>query len=149
MRIMNRIEVSAPAEVLWEVLADPTQWPRWTSSITSLELLDGVTELDLGHRVRIVQPGLRSSVWTVVEHHPGSAFTWESEEGGVRTTATHAIVRHHVPSHSHLVLELQQHGLLAPVVGLVAGARIRRYVEMEGVGLGAEAERRLHKSPAA
>ena len=44
--------------------------------------------------------------------------------------------------HSHLRLELDQTGLLAGVVGLLAGGLIRRYMGMEEQGIKKRAEER-------
>lgn len=148
MYVRNVRHIQAPPDVVWEVLSDPTQWPRWTSSVTSAELLDGATQLGPGHRVRIVQPGLRSAVWTVTEYRAGVSFTWASREGGVSTSATHEVLRRAL-SRSRLVLELDQSGFLAPVVSLLAGRRVRRYVALEAAGLAAEAEKRAQGVSAA
>lgn len=142
MHVKAGIDIKAPPEVVWKLLADPTQWSRWTPSITEARIMDDAAELKLGQRVRIVQPGLRPAVWTVTAYREGVTYTWESVSGGVRTFAAHTVVPR--SSGSRLLLELRQEGLLAPLVGLLAGARVRRYVALEANGLRTEAERRAH-----
>src|SRR5699024_10751663 len=80
-------EVRAAPEAGWKMLAAPTRWPGWTTSIETVELLDGVFEQ--GARVRISQPRLRTAVWTVTEYRPGRGFTWRSSAPGVVTTGEH------------------------------------------------------------
>lgn len=96
--------------------------------------------------MRIVQPGLRSAMWTVTGYRAGLSCTWASTEGGVRTSATHIVVARG-SSGSRLILQLRQSGLLALVVSLFAGSRIRRVVALEAAGLAAEAERRAQGGP--
>lgn len=148
MYIRNVTHVQAPPDVVWEVLSDPAQWSQWTSSVTSAELLDGRSQLGPGARVRIAQPGLRTAVWTITEYRPKRSFTWVSSEGGVTTRATHEILPRPRMG-SRLLLELDQQGVLAPLVKLVAGSRVRRYVTLEAAGLAREAERRTGEVPAA
>ncbi len=62
MRFEASIEVSAPAEQVFATYADVERWPTWTSSVTSVELLDpGPLRVD--SRARIRQPRLPVAVW--------------------------------------------------------------------------------------
>lgn len=146
MHVKTVTDIQAPPEVVWELLADPAQWSRWTPSIRQAWIMDGPAELRLGQRVRISQPGLRPAVWTVTAYREGVTYTWVSVSGGVSTLATHTVVPK--GSGSRLLLKLRQDGLLAPVVSLLAGGRVRRYVALEAAGLRAEAERRAHAGAA-
>ncbi len=135
MEIEVRIE--APSSVVWDVLAHPTRWPRWTASMTSVELIDAV--LGPGAQVRIRQPRLPAMVWQVVEWRPGTSFAWAARSAGVTTVATHTVL----PAgegQSRLVLGVSQNGLLAPIVRVATGRLTRRYVEMEAAGHKAAAE---------
>ncbi|MDG4788625.1 SRPBCC family protein [Micromonospora sp. WMMD1102] len=138
MKIRTEALVNAGPDVLWKVLSQPTRWPALTESIVAVELLDG--SLRVGDRVRIVQPRLRPMVWTVTEWTAGSSFAWTASAGGVTTVGTHVISPVGSGETSRLVLGLEQTGVLAPLIGLLAGGRIRRYVEWETAGLKAGAE---------
>lgn len=36
MYIKSVTDIRASPDVVWEVLADPSQWPRWTTSLVSV-----------------------------------------------------------------------------------------------------------------
>jgi uncharacterized protein YndB with AHSA1/START domain len=137
MELTAAREVRAGADQVWEVIADPVSWPRWTPSMREVGLLDG--SLALGSRVRIVQPRLPPTVWTVTEFVPGEVLTWAASGPGILTAATHS-VRSKPDGTSSLRLGLAQRGPLAPVLAGLIGRLSRRYVELEADGLRAAAE---------
>ncbi|MDG4832939.1 SRPBCC family protein [Solwaraspora sp. WMMD1047] len=139
MEFWTEADVDAPPAALWAVLTNPTDWPRWTDSITSVELLDPT--LTTGARVRVSQPGLRPMVWTVTEFTEGTGFAWTAVAGGVTTIGDHRVAPLDGGRRSRLVLGLRQRGLLAPLLNLMIGGRVRRYVELEAAGLQAAAEK--------
>ncbi|MGH3425923.1 MAG: SRPBCC family protein [Nocardioidaceae bacterium] len=131
------VEVKAPADAVWNVLADPAEWPRWSASTDSVEMLDG--SIGPGKRAKVSQPRMRPMTWTVTEYVPGSTFTWTSKSGGVTTVAYHEVS----PldgDRSRLVLGVQQSGVLVPLTDLLLGKRIREYVDLEAAGHKARAE---------
>lgn len=129
-------DVEAGAAQLWSAVADPVSWPQWTTSMTSVELLD--EPLGPGVRARVVQPRLPPTVWTVTEFVPGESFVWTASSGGVTTVASHTVAPRD-ESHSRLVLGISQRGPLAPVARLLLGGLMRRYVGLEADGLAAAA----------
>lgn len=48
--------------------------------------------LQVGSRVRIKQPRLPATVWTVSDLVEGKQFTWTADNPGVRTRASHCVV---------------------------------------------------------
>ncbi len=42
------VEVAAPVEAVWQVVADPTRTPEWSHECRRIEFLDGATEPGLG-----------------------------------------------------------------------------------------------------
>jgi uncharacterized membrane protein len=132
MRLDVTIDISAPPEVVWAVLADVQSWPTWTASITSIRPLSP-DPLQVGSRVRIRQPRLPATVWTVSELVEGEGFTWTSTGPGVRTRASHRVVR--TADGSRAALSIDQAGVLGWLVGRLYGGLTRRYVEMEAAGL--------------
>lgn len=107
-------------------------WPAWTESVSKVELLSQ-GPFALGSKVRITQPRLPTTDWTVTEFTPGRSFTWESKRAGMTTLAAHTIAPKN--DGSTVTLSLKQTGLLAGIVALFYGKMSQRYVDMEANGL--------------
>src|ERR1700760_2486616 len=74
MNVRDGITIDAPAAVVWDVFRDVERWPTWTASVASVELVEG-TEVALGAKSRIKQPGFPHVVWTVTAVEPGAGWT--------------------------------------------------------------------------
>lgn len=131
------INIDAAVDVIWRVLADIEHWPEWTASVVGVEPLDGAP-LALASRYAIRQPRLRPGVWTVVAIEPGTAFTWQSIQPGVRLIATHAIER--VDGATRVVLDFTFAGRLGWLFARLFRATTERYLRMEAEGLRRRAE---------
>ena len=83
------IDIAAPPERVWEVLADVERWPEWTESVTSARQLDP-GPLSVGSRVEVVQPRIPKGTYTVTVVEPGKSFTWEQRQPGSVVTAVHS-----------------------------------------------------------
>lgn len=138
MALVVRIDVSAEPSAVWSALVDVQQWPKWTDSIDSLELLQP-GPLRLGSRARVKQPGMPVAVWQVTEMSDGRCFTWESRSPGVVTIGRHE-VEAKADGGSCLILEVEQRGLLGGAVRLLMRGRVRRFMQMEANGLKACSE---------
>ncbi len=136
MEHVETITVGAPAERLWASVVDVESWPRWTTSMTEVRVLGGGV-LGAGSQVLIRQPGLRVTTWGVTDFEPGRSFTWCSSTTGLRTVAVHSVQA--APQGSSLTLTVRQSGLLSPLVALLMGRKVRRFVAMESRGLAAAA----------
>ena len=132
MRLDVTVDISAPPEVVWAVLSDVRSWPTWTASITSVRPLNP-DPLQVGSRVRIKQPRLPATVWTVSDLVEGERFAWTSSGPGVHTRASHRVVG--TAAGSRVTLSIDQAGVLGRLVGRLYGGLTRRYVEMEAAGL--------------
>ncbi len=82
MRVEVTVDISAPPEVVWAVLSDVESWPTCTASITSVRPLSP-DPLQVGSRVRVKQPRLPATVWTVSDLVEGERLTWTSTSPGV------------------------------------------------------------------
>lgn len=138
MRFEAAIDVEAPARTVFDVYADVERWPSWTSSVTSVELLDR-GPLRVGSRARIRQPKLPETIWQVTVLDPGREFSWQARGPGVLTTGTHRVTPI-TDDTSRVTAILDQQGPLGPVVGLVYGRLTKRYLHTEVEGIKAYCE---------
>jgi uncharacterized membrane protein len=132
-------DVDAPVEKVWAVIADVERMPAWTSTMRRVRILDGTT-LAVGTRVRVDQPRLPPATWEVTELRPGRSYTWASPAPGLGSVAWHT-VEPLGEGRSHVTLGFRQDGVLAPVVGVLMGSLVRRYVDTEIAGIAAESTR--------
>ena len=137
MIIERSINVSAPPDRVWSVLADVERWPEWTASMASVRHLDPAG-LAVGARVRIKQPKLPPLIWRVTALEPGRSFDWITSSPGAVTVARHRIEPR--VGGSVVTLSVAQTGLLGAVMGRLLAKLSRRYVEMEALGLKKRAE---------
>jgi hypothetical protein len=121
----------------WSALSAVTTYPRWTSSMTTVTPLDG-TDLAIGHRFRIKQPGLPAVVWQVTELSEGESFTWEAHSPGVHSVAFHRV--HPTAGGTQIVIGLRQTGSLAGLLKMLTETKTRRFLRLEAAGLKAAAE---------
>ena len=132
------IAVAVGIDRAWAALTDVTSYPRWTTSMSSVEPLDG-PEVVVGHRFRIRQPGLPVTVWRVCDVQEGESYAWEAHAPGVRTLAYHRLTSQ-ADGTARISIGIRQTGVLAGLVGLFTAARTRRYLRLESAGLKAAAE---------
>ena len=132
MRVGVTVGINAPPEVVWAVLSDVESWPEWTASVTSVRSIRP-GPLQVGSRVRIKQPRLPVTVWTVSDLVEGERFTWTATSPGVNTRASHRVIP--AAEGSQATLSIDQAGILGRLVGLLYGRLTRRYVQMEAAGL--------------
>ena len=137
MRVEKVVTIAAPAETVWDVLTDLESWPEVTASVTSVERVDP-GPLRIGSRVRIKQPRLPESEWTVTRLVDGQRFEWTSVSPGVTTTAVHALLDS--AGATTLRLEIEQTGPLSVVAGLLGRRLVRRYLDQESQGIKERAE---------
>ena len=146
---MNRehsIEIDAPAATVWAVFSDVVHWPDWTASVRRVVPVDEPA-LVVGAQFTIEQPRLPRLVWEVTEIDPGHGWTWRSTSPGTTTTGWHEVVPLD-DGRTRARQGIDQHGLLAPVVGLFTVRLTERYLAMESQGLKARSEQ-LHANDSA
>jgi len=138
MIIQQTVDIAAPPQRVWDVMIDVERWPEWTSSVTSVEVLDG-GPLRVGSRARIRQPRLAAAVWTVTTIEPGRYFEWRSVLPGLTSIGGHRIEILRA-ERCRVVLSVEWKGVLAPLIHLIYGELSRRYVTTEAEGLKRRAE---------
>ena len=125
------VDVTAPHEMLWRAVTSVTEWSQWSPTIDEVVLLDG--PLGPGARVKVSQPKLRTTVYTVDDWQPGTRFTWTAKTSGVRVHAGHEVRA--TGAGSRLLLTIDMIGPMAPLLVPLVGARTRRYADFESDGL--------------
>jgi uncharacterized membrane protein len=140
MEWTNIQTIGAPADVVWQLSTDVTDWPTYMPTVRSVERLDE-GPLRLGSRARIKQPGQRTAVWEVTSLEPGHQFSWRSERRGVAMTGTHRVDPEGAGSRNTLTIEMT--GPLAPVLGALLGPLMRRVLRTENACFKARAEGRI------
>ena len=128
----NAVEIAAPPERVWAVLADLERWPEWTPSVTSVELL-APGPLAVGTRARVSQPKLKPAIWEVTEVKPGMSFTWVTRQPGLLVTGLHQLEP--IEKGTLATLAVRFSGLLGPLVGRLTRRLNHRYLAFEADGL--------------
>ncbi|HEX5031778.1 MAG TPA: SRPBCC family protein [Candidatus Eisenbacteria bacterium] len=132
----RQVEIAAPAERVWTIIADVEHWHEWTASITSIRLLDG--PLAIGARAEVRQPKLPRLVWHVTALEQGRFFDWEVRSPGALTVGSHRVEPQ--GSGSLATLKLVQAGPIGWLVARMMLSLTREYVSMEAAGLKKRAE---------
>jgi uncharacterized membrane protein len=138
MKLEKNIDTTADLAASWAAITDIVHWPRWTPSVTSVELLDE-GPLRLGSRARVKQPGMQRLTWSVTALKDREEFTWATHSPGIRTIGRHLIHRN-ADGSTRIRLELEQTGALAGLLNLFIGRRTVRYLDLEANGLKAASE---------
>jgi uncharacterized protein YndB with AHSA1/START domain len=132
------IEIPAPPERVWAVMADEERWHEWTSTVTSIERMDK-GPLVVGSRARIRQPRLPAAVWEITEVRPGRGFTWMTRSPGVRVVAEHGVEP--AGDGSRATLSIRFSGPLGPLVARLTRRLNEEYLAIEANGLRARSTR--------
>jgi hypothetical protein len=107
--------------------------------MTAVERIDDVP-LRIGSKVRIKQPRLPSTVWTVTGYVEGKEFTWDAKAPGATTRASHILTSE--GGSTSVALRIDVTGPMAGVLWRMSENITRRYVQMEAEGLARAAEAR-------
>jgi uncharacterized protein YndB with AHSA1/START domain len=138
MEQSTTVDIAAPPEQVWEVLADVERWSEWTETVTWVRRLDD-GPLRSGSRAKINQPKIPETEYVVTEIEPGQSFTWVATGPGVTTTARHTIEA--LPGGgTRVTLAVDQAGLLGSVMGRFYRGLTDRYLANEAEGLKARCE---------
>ncbi len=131
-RFSITVDIPAPPDRVWAVLADVERWPEWTPSVTEVRRLSP-GPLTVGSRVRIRQPRLLPATWEVSELVEGRRFTWVTRSPGIRVIAEHEVVP--AAGGSRATLSVRFEGPLARLVARLTRGLNRRYLGLEAAGL--------------
>jgi len=127
-----KVDIDAPADIVWEVMSDGEKWPEWTASVTSVKRLDK-GPLRIGSSALIRQPKFPPARWVVTELLPGQSFTWKSGMPGLWAYGTHSVES--LGTGTRATLSLTYEGALAGLMGRMTRDITNRYLGMEAAGL--------------
>ena len=131
------IGINAPADRVYEVMADTERWPEWTPSVTSIKRLDSGPFV-VGSRAVIRQPKFPPALWTVTAIDGRRSFTWMNRAPGIRVIAQHSIDAN--GDRSRATLSLRYEGRLAGLLAWLTRHISHRYLAWEAHGLKARSE---------
>jgi uncharacterized protein YndB with AHSA1/START domain len=126
------VDIPAPPERVWAVLADIERWSEWTPTVTRIQRLDR-GPLAVGSRVRIRQPKLPPATWQVSALQPGRSFTWITRSPGVCVMGEHEVEP--AARGARVMLSLRFSGVLGPLVARLTRRLNGRYLALEAKGL--------------
>src|SRR5688500_5934586 len=138
MRFEQSIDIEAPQQRVWDVLADLEAWPQRIETVDVVELLTPAP-LGEGSRVRLEQPKLPAGTWEVTVWDVPSYFEWRQQSGGGSIVAGHRVEALE-EGRSRLTLTLDMRGLLVPIFGRVYKGLTTRYMTIEAQGMKRAAE---------
>ena len=131
------VDIAAPPERVWNIVADVERWPEWTPSVTSVKRYD-TGPLAIGSRARIHQPKLRPADWEVTVLEPGRGFDWVTRSPGLTAIGRHWIEP--VPDGSRVTIAIELTGVLARPVAWLFRHLNAQYLQLEASGLKSRAE---------
>ena len=132
MRNEITVQIDAPAERVWRVMADLERWPEWTPTMASVKRLDN-GEFRLGSRARIRQPKLMGAVWKVSSMVPGRSFELQNSSAGLRSVAGHRIEPQ--TDSCKVTIWVEHTGVITPLIGYFFNDITRQYLQQEAEGL--------------
>jgi uncharacterized membrane protein len=138
MRFERSIEIDAPQQRVWDVLADIEAWPERIETVDAVELLTPAP-LGTGGRVRLRQPKLPEGIWVITTWDAPSFFEWTQKASGVTNVAGHRVAALD-DGRSRLTLTLEMRGLLIPILGRFYKDLTNRYMTLEAEGMKRAAE---------
>ena len=136
-KFTTSIDISAPADRVWQVMSGVEQWHEWTPSITSIERLDR-GPFAVGSKAMVRQPKFPPAQWKVTSIDPGKNFSWVSGGPGIHVTGTHVVEP--TPTGSRATLFVTYEGLLGGIFARMTQQITQRYIEYEARGLKARSE---------
>lgn len=143
MQFSITTEVDAPPDVVFAVLHEVERWHEWTPTVTQVERLDGTgAPLAVGSRMRIVQPKVPPSEFTVTALEPGRGFRMVSRSPGATVEADHVVEPAGAGRSSRVTLSVTFSGFLGRIVGWLMRGMNNRYLAEEAAGLKRRSEER-------
>ena len=142
--ISNRIDISAPPEVVWGVLIEAESWPTWyegASNVVVLDSSDGILREDSEFTWRTMDLDFTS---VIHEWHPPHRMGWESRRGDIK--GYHAWLLIPTDDGTTLITDESQFGFLANMQRWFLPNRLRELHDVWLLEIKARAEARVSVS---
>jgi uncharacterized protein YndB with AHSA1/START domain len=135
-RIRHELEIDAPPEIVWRVIADLAAYGEWNPFVIACE-----SSLDPGDpilmRVHVFASFAQAQRETVLEHEPGERLCYGLEGGALGALASRRC--HRVtsagPGRTRYESDFELSGWLAPFVRALVGSRLQRGFDAMAVAL--------------
>jgi uncharacterized membrane protein len=137
MRWENTVLIEAPADRVWQLTIDVTNWPSLTPTMQRVERLDD-GPIRVGSSARIKQPGQTPAVWTVTRIDAGHEFTWQTRRMGMTMTGSHIVEDAGDRCRNTLTIDIT--GPTSGLFGIVFGGVIRKSLDTENAGFKSKAQ---------
>lgn len=139
MKWEDTVTIEAPAERVWRLNIDVTNWPTVTpTTMHKVERLDD-GPFQVGSSARIKQPAQVPAVWTVTRFEAGREFSWQTRRMGLTMTGTHVLQDLGSSCRNTLIIEVTGPG--SGIFGRILGPLLRRTIATENACFKKEAER--------
>jgi hypothetical protein len=126
------VDIAAPPDTVWAVMADVERWHEWTPSVRGIRLL-GKRPITVGATALVRQPKFPPAVWKVSELLPGRSFTWTTGAPGMHVFGRHSVEPAAVGSRA--TLHLHYDGPVGRLLARMTRDITNRYLEFEAAGL--------------
>jgi uncharacterized membrane protein len=137
MRYEDTVTIDAPAEVVWGLTVDVTNWPTITPTMTRIERLDE-GPIHVGSSARVKQPRQTTATWTVTRLEELREFTWQARRWGMTMTGSHRLEPLGDGCRNTLSIDIEGPGSV--LFGRMFGRMVQSSIATENAGFRARAQ---------
>ncbi len=129
--------INARPQDIFNVLMNVERWNQWTKSITKISILDS-RQLAPGVKIKVLQPKLPPTIWTIKEIITDKLLTWEKRYLGFSMLSEHSISIQN--NEITVTIRITYIGPLAALFYKLTHALTDNYMTLEIKGLRRECE---------
>ncbi len=145
INIKKSVIINNEISKVYKILVDVEKWNLWTKSINKISFLEN-NKFEINGKVRVEQPKLPPTVWTITEIITNKSFTWQSRTLGVTLTAKHLLKSS--DNATFVEQEIIYEGFLAYLIYKLSFNLTSNYMTMEVDGLKVECEKSFNDQSA-